>query len=576
MKNTQIVFLLLAFTATIFAEIQIEDYAGLGYGEVPHQFGGLEFEKQTLEGMDSIVHWPAKGLFSEKKHYNDMLDVFDFHRKNPDFITKQKDVAIRECELSPHAEFLGFFPVYIGNLNENVTTLKFEAPCFKENTVSIKFAADGKSVDMTFTTAKPHNLTCADTYFFSTMINYHMKAYLLHGNHKTTFKVSAEEYQQIKKTGLFIFRTCDKLINIIPDIFKTTLLFIGEIMLMAGINPHDHSVPTPLDIKESIEFISKATGYQWKERPKDVLVEIDESLVNSGDFFAIRKFDGTGNLVEYGTGSHVNHCTVALRVDGKLYIAESNSDFEWPVEGLQMTPYKTWVKWALNQGYLVTWLPLKAEWAKKFDEKAAYKWFKSVEGLPYGIHNYIWGWLDTPDHNYPAILPPEFLATMFGFLEKSKPEPVQKMFVMGLNKRLGGNANFTSIAQVAMEAHKRGKTLPDLYAMVEKDGWLYPEGYSYVCSAFVAAILKAGGLFGNMDVNAVEFTPRDIYELEFYDPAPKVPQNCKVVDPINPYCQIMGGYRMEFPSISSAKIYANMNEHCWSEAPLYERVPLGC
>jgi len=573
MRSTQIVFLLFALTSTILAEVH--PYAELGFAKVAHPFGGAAYEKETPEGLHSIIHWPEKGLFSEKSHYDDMVEVIDFHRKNPDYIRQQEDVAIMECVAEDHPQFLGFFPDYIGTLTEANPSVTYEAPCFKQNTVSIKFV-DAGTVEMTLVTAKPTSLTCADSYFFSTLINYHFGTYLRHGTHKTTYKVSATELAQIKATGLFVFRTCDKLKNIIPDIFKTTLLFLGELRLISGLDPHDHNVPTEKDIKESIEFVEKTTGYVWEKRPQNVLVELDESLVNSGDFFAVRKFDGTGNLVEYGTGSHVNHCTIALRVDGQLYIAESNSNFEWPVEGIQMAPYKTWIKWALNQGYLVSWVPLKPEFAKKFDEKAAYEWFKSVEGLPYGIHNYIWGWLDTPDHNYPPVLPPQFLATMFGFMEKTQQKAIQKMFTMGLNKRLGGDANYSTIAEVAMEAHRRGKTLPDLYAVVEQDGWLYPEGKSYVCSAFVAGLLKAGGLFGSDYVNAVEFTPRDIYELEFYDPKPKVPANCKAVDPTNPFCQIMGGYRMEFPNIGTVKTYAHMNEGCWSEPPLYERVPKGC
>jgi len=401
-----------------------------------------------------------------------------------------------------------------------------------------------------------------------------MQSYFFHGTHKTTFKVSAEELQQIKTTGVFVYRTCDKLRNFLPDIFKTALLFIGEIELGAGIHSHNKSIPSKFDIKQSIKFIKESTGYEFQERPHDVVVEIDESLVNSGDFFAVKKFDGTGNLVEYGTGAHVNHCTVALRVNGELYIAESNSNFEWPVGGLQMNPYKTWVKWARDQGYLVTWVPLKPEFAKKFDEKAAYDWFKTVEGLPYGIHNYIWGWLDTKDHSYPPMLAPEFLSMMFGLLEKSKPDSVATMFTAGLNMRLG-TTNLT-LAGVAEEAYKRNLTLPDLYAMVEKDGWEYIDGKSYVCSAFVAAILKAGGLFGTHEVNAVEFTPRDIYQLEFYDPNPVVPANCKVVDPINPYCQIMGGYRVDFPGIGTVPSYPHMNERCWSEPPLYDRTIENC
>lgn len=37
-------------------------------------------------------------------------------------------------------------------------------------------------------------------------------------------------------------------------------------------------------------------------------------------------------------------------------------------------------------------------------------------------------------------------------------------------------------------------TFGDLMAMVEKDEWVYNDGPSLVCSSFVAAMYKAGGL----------------------------------------------------------------------------------
>lgn len=40
----------------------------------------------------------------------------------------------------------------------------------------------------------------------------------------------------------------------------------------------------------------------------------------------------------------------------------------------------------------------------------------------------------------------------------------------------------------------RGMTMGDLMAIVERDGWEYSDGESYVCSSFVAAVYKAGGL----------------------------------------------------------------------------------
>ncbi len=41
---------------------------------------------------------------------------------------------------------------------------------------------------------------------------------------------------------------------------------------------------------------------------------------------------------------------------------------------------------------------------------------------------------------------------------------------------------------------QRGMTFGDLMAMPERDGWMYSDGPSYVCSSFVSAVYKAGGL----------------------------------------------------------------------------------
>merc|ERR1712146_409261 len=58
-------------------------------------------------------------------------------------------------------------------------------------------------------------------------------------------------------------------------------------------------------------------------------------------------------------------------------------------------------------------------------------------------------------------------------------------------------------------------------------------------------------------------------------PTPMSPP-CKKLDPENPFCQIMGEYRLEFPRISSIEPYSHMNEHCSSQPPEYLRLPEGC
>lgn len=60
-------------------------------------------------------------------------------------------------------------------------------------------------------------------------------------------------------------------------------------------------------------------------------------------------------------------------------------------------------------------------------------------------------------------------------------------------------------------------TLYELFNIPEQDGWIYSDGPSYVCSAFVAGVYKAAGLFDGFTVQATEFTPRDVYQLNFFN-----------------------------------------------------------
>ena len=113
--------------------------------------------------------------------------------------------------------------------------------------------------------------------------------------------------------------------------------------------------------------------------------------------------------------------------------------------------------------------------------------------------------------------------------------------------------------------------------MPEKDGWLYEgieprDGEAYVCSSYIVAIFKAAGLFGDMKIEATEFTPRDLIELEFFDNKYRSNHTlCNIYDPNLPYCQIMGKYRMEFPAYGTQTPYSGMNENCQMISPMYDR-----
>lgn len=72
----------------------------------------------------------------------------------------------------------------------------------------------------------------------------------------------------------------------------------------------------------NVEFLKWAVNYDLvkRETPK---VDIDESLIQAGDYFAVMRLDGLDPLIMYGTGSHSGHSVVAHRENGHLYIVES-------------------------------------------------------------------------------------------------------------------------------------------------------------------------------------------------------------------------------------------------------------
>jgi hypothetical protein len=222
-------------------------------------------------------------------------------------------------------------------------------------------------------------------------------------------------------------------------------------------------------------------------------------------------------------------------------------------------------------------MPLSPEFRAKFNETAAQEFFYQTEGLPYGYHNFLFGWIDTAEDNLPPLLPPGFMPILFSMIEDFAPHTTDVFISQALNKRLGTEG--LTIKQLAGEAGRKNLTLEDLMGMVEVEGWIYSgieprDGLSYVCSAYVAALYQAAGLFPGA-INGPEFTPRDVYSLDIFDKNFVRPEVCQKADPNQPYCQILGKYRMTHPDYSTVSPYIHMAEHCPTQAPLYERLA-GC
>jgi len=75
----------------------------------------------------------------------------------------------------------------------------------------------------------------------------------------------------------------------------------------------------------------------------------------------------------------------------------------------------------------------------KFNEKAANDWFFQTEGLPYGYHNFLFGWMDTVRDNLPADLPNELAPILFSMLDNIIPGTIYSFFIQAMNKRLNSD-----------------------------------------------------------------------------------------------------------------------------------------
>lgn len=369
---------------------------------------------------------------------------------------------------------------------------------------------------------------------------------------------------------------CGDFVTEVKSLLQTLTMFIG------GLSDHPNipivgSHTPPYMEQANVNFIKAAMDVTIA--PRDTYeVEIDEKLVKSGDFFLIMRLDGLDQIIMWGTGSTGAHCTMAMWFDDELYVVESQDAWYWPTKGLQRTPFKTWIQQAKDASFNVAWLPLSEQAAQRFDVPAATTWFEAHEGLPYGFHNFLYGWINTPNDNLPPLLAKELVPIVFQLVSKVIPGAVETFFTQALNKRLG--ATGLDIPGVAAAAAEQGMTISELMAVPEQDEWEYTgieprDGQAMVCSAFTAAMYKAAGMFDG-EVNATEFTPRDNYMLDFFDKEFERPAACVSADPNLPYCQLIGKYQVDITKeYSVLQTYAHMNESCPTVNPNYFR-PDGC
>ena len=313
-----------------------------------------------------------------------------------------------------------------------------------------------------------------------------------------------------------------------------------------------------------------------ERRKNNTVVTFDKKNIHSGDFMAIFRMDGIDQLIMLGSGGRSGHSVVCSWIDDELYVIESQDGWYWPRSGVQKNKWDDWIKWAHNADFNVVLLPLREEYRNKFNNTKALEWYHNeVEGLNYGYHNFISTWVDTVDKNFPFIATTEITEFLFSLVSKVYPAGSDLFLTENINYRL--NKTGLTFQQAIAEGARQGKSFEELLAIPEPEGVQYSDGSNYVCSCFVVAFWKHGGMFGDLDFSPNEFGPRDVYMLDVFDKNVQRPQECIDDNPDLPYCQIMGKFIFELESelYSSITPYAHMNERCPSQGPDFIREP-GC
>ena len=466
-------------------------------------------------------------------------------------------------------------------------TLTFDNVGCKKNVVTTE--RNGGELEISWKGDGCDPLHTGDVYLLATVRGFHfMKVSFLEKKHtikwKTANLTKAEAYDLTTK-GVRIFAFPHDEIELISNVLTTAKLFLQP---EAGKYP---DFPDEKVEKGNVDFLTKYSMIPPFMVPRGPINEsnptnVDPDLIQTGDFIGVIRLDGLDPMLGWAMGSTTGHTTIAVRdtTTNELYITESttNSSY-WPTNGIQKTPYTTWIKQAEAAGYNAVWAPLDPARRAKLNVTAMWDFFSTVEGLQYGYETMLWGWIDTVDNNYPCVAPDFKYCLSWRVLEVLLPLANRIDPIVGnLLYNEAWNLRLNTTGLTAPELYMHAETVLNMSSsiiptIIERDEWNYHTtrygkpavGKSMVCCVFVCNMWKAGGLFGDTDFNCGELSNLDIYDLDIFDKTKMGegrPEACKQKDPNNQNCQLVGPYTLNFNHYNSAPIYNNMASKCptWS------------
>ncbi|KAH1263701.1 hypothetical protein GmHk_02G006035 [Glycine max] len=439
-------------------------------------------------------------------------------------------------------------PVFVGAASSPDDNLKWKGACFYENKAWMVFhnksgtQFGGGTLHLKVSNA--HSWTCMDLYIFATPYRVTWDYYFLAREHTLEIKEweGKAEYEYVKNHGLSIFLLQAGMLGTLQALWEVFPLFTN----------------TGWGENSNIKFLEKHMGASFEVRPQPWVTNVSADDIHSGDFLAVSKIRGRWGAFEtlekWVSGAYAGHTAVCLRdSSGKLWVGESGHENEKGEDIIAVIPWEEWWDFELNNDDSnphIALLPLHPALRARFNETAAWEYALSMAGKPYGYHNMIFSWIDTLNENYPPPLDANVVACVMTIWSQLQPEYAANMWNEALNKRLG-----------------------------TKDDWIYSDGKSTSCIAFILEMYKEAGLFDPVasSVQVTEFTIKDAYILNFFENnSTRLPKWCNDGDTVKlPYCQIKGKYRMDLPGYNTMQPYPHMNERCPSLPPKYSR-PQNC
>jgi hypothetical protein len=218
-------------------------------------------------------------------------------------------------------------------------------------------------------------------------------------------------------------------------------------------------------------------------------------------------------MIAWAMGSATGHVAMAVWKNEDLFLCESNAKSPyWPVNGIQCNTFDDWMEYGRRNGYNVVWAPISRELTKSFNETAAWEFIDAHLGVDYGWEVVLMGFLDSHDGNRlcadtaaTMCTEKEHFEVVFSVAEKVA-YAAARVFKNAIMQRAGVDFDLP-IVEAYYKAQKVDGIAPhDVHLIPEEDSWLYPttkfdepvESDVSICNVFTCKVLKAAGIFGEL------------------------------------------------------------------------------